>query len=308
MRFLVRSPALRPLEIGDQLARYLVLATQADNEWAVVELPDAATAQALQTAGAILEYRPEATYEPLGYLLVEPFQVENVMGIDFPTIGITPAWQAAVDYGRDVVLGIADTGMPPAAARAAHFPDVELVNVYGGADTHGHSTACISRMVGPRGVLPECRKVLVAQALPNGSGSTTTVTQAIRALREAGADVISLSLGGPDDPVINREVEDAQARGVPCSAAMGNDGWNARAGSPARVARYAWGATTFDGSRPASFTTGGCNLLEEEAAIPGEQVGVAHLDGGYGRANGTSFSCPVGSAIVAALRKKGWVW
>jgi hypothetical protein len=308
VRFLVRAPLLRPLMDGDQSPLGEVAISQDGNEWAVLDIdgtPEEAVAKlaAAQRQGRVAAFQPENTFHALG--TVTPTD-DNWMGRDFPICGVTPEWQAAVDGGAEVVLAIADTGAPPQAARDAHFSDVEIINVYGGQDAHGHSTFCISRMVGPRGVLPRCRKVICAQALPNGQGTTTTVVQAIRAAAAARPHVLSLSLGGPRDPVIDREIQDAQAHGVPCSAAMGNDGWNARAGSPVAVCRYGWGATTFDGTAPAVFSQGGCNLPEETGALPGQDVGGAHLDGGYGRGSGTSFSCPVGSAIVGAARKKGW--
>jgi hypothetical protein len=88
---------------------------------------------------------------------------------------------------------------------------------------------------------------------------------------------------------------------------MGNSGWNLRAtGTPAAVCLFAWGATTFDGRQPASFSSGGSNLPEEDGTGPGENVGLAHLDGGYGTGSGTSFSNPPGAAIVAGCFGVGW--
>lgn len=312
VRFLVQSPRFRMLTDGDQTPLGDIVVSQPNNDWSVIEVDDehdAAVAKLIeaQRAGRIVSFQPENVFKPMGVVFPQrALAEENIMGYDFPTIGLTTEWQNAVDGGVDVTLAIADTGTPPYAAAAAHFPDVAIENVYGGEDTHGHETFCTSRMVGPRGALPRCRRLLSAQALPNGSGTTTTVVQAIRALWQRNPRVISLSLGGSRDAVIDGEINQAQGHGVPCSAAMGNSGWNAIVGSPAAVARYAWGASTFDGGQPAVFTTGGCNWPQEAGAIPGQDVGGAHLDGGYGRGSGTSFSCPVGSAIVGAARSKGW--
>jgi hypothetical protein len=309
-RWLIRAPAIRPLHAGDAAPLGDVIESSAQSDWAVVDVPGtpAEVAEALaaaRRAGRIMDFQPEHTFLPAGVILDGIYPLA-ALGADFPIIGITPAWQDAVQGGRDVVLGIADTGMPDPRAHAAHYADVELVNVYGGADTHGHSTACVSRMVGPRGVLPACSVVKVAQALPNGQGSTTTVVQAIRALHQAGVDAINLSLGGPRDPVIEAEVRAVQAAGTPCVAAAGNDGWQAQPGSPASVAAYVVGATVFNGGQPASFSSGGCQWLLETGALPGEQVAVSNLDSGVQPANGTSFSAPVLTAVVGGLRRMGW--
>lgn len=302
--WLVRHRVFRTASEGDTTPIGPIVITPENSDWAVVDVQDEATLKALIESGDV-EAMPENTFKPLGE--IQPTDT-NIMGNDFPVIGVTPEWQASVDGGKDCVIGICDTGHPTQAAHDAHFPGVDIVPVFGTTDTHGHETFCVSRMVGPRGVLPACSKVISAQALPNGSGSTTTVVQALRACRGATPrpDVISLSLGGPRDPVIDAEVQACTAAGVPCSVAIGNDGPGASIGTPAAVAPYVWGATTFDGQAPASFSTGGCNLPEETAAIPGDNVGGAHLDGGYGIGSGTSFSCPVGSALVAAYVRKGY--
>lgn len=314
-RFMVRSKALRALDVGSTSPLGEVTATQPGNEWAVVEIdgtPEeiAARLQHATDTGEIEEWQPEPVYHPLGTITTAD---ENVMGQDLPLVGVTPAWQTAVHGGADVILGITDTGHPTQAAKDAHFPDVQIIGVYGTEDTHGHETFCTSRMVGPRGVLPHCRTVVSAQVLPGGQGTTTQIVQGLRAVagwrgsQGERVHAINMSLGASyTDPVIDGEVDATEAQGIAVVAAMGNGGWSAPTGSPATAADYCAGATTYDGRAPASFSTGGCNSPRETCAIPGENVGGAHLDGGYGRGSGTSFSAPVLTAIVGAMKAMGW--
>lgn len=329
-KYLVRSSQFRALSDGDSTSLGNIEISQPGNEWSLIEVDDEQKLQDAMSNGDIIEFKPESILtipadeihpkvEPEMWGKGKPGIVrtlENRMGLDFPTWGITPEWQDIIDSRGEIIVGVADTGKPTEAARNAHFPNVEVIHVWGGEDRHGHQTACVSRIVGPRAVLRNARRVVTTQALPGqgGSGTTTDIVNAIRALRNwrgsngERVSVISLSLGMDGrDGVIDREIIDTQNQGVICSSAMGNSGWNIKAtGTPAAVCLFAWGATTFDGRQPASFSTGGCNLPEETAPGPGENVGLAHLDGGYGTGSGTSFSNPVGAAIVAALLKYGW--
>lgn len=328
-RFLVRSPQYRPLMDGDSTPLGDVQVSQDGNEWAVIDVDDEQTLVDAVNDGRVVEYKPESVLHILGTMrpkvpaikrfgdvYFNPSSIANRMGLDFPTWGITPEWQNIVQSGREIIVGVADTGRPSPAAMEAHAPGVEVIHVWGGEDRHGHQTACVLRIVGKKGVLNKARRIVTATALPGagGAGTTTDIVNAIRALRNwRGANgervsVISLSLGmDARDGVIDREIIDTQNQGVICSAAMGNSGWNIRStGTPAAVCLFAWGATTFGGNQPAIFTTGGSNLPEETATGPGEDVGLAHLDGGYGDGDGTSFSNPVGAGTIAGSLAAGW--
>jgi hypothetical protein len=310
-RFLVRSPQVKAMDAGDALHTHAyrgvptsltVTASQPGNEYAIVSIEAdddqhaEAKMQAIKADGVIEHYEQEPEYHPLGFVGAAE---ENTMGQDFPLVGVTPEWQAAVNYGEGLIIGLADTGEPPQAARDAFFSETPWAIALPGADTVGHGTACASRIAGIHGVLPKAGLVF-ACALPGGRGTTTTVVAAVRALADARVSIISMSLGGTTDPVMDGEIIRAEQMGVVCSAAAGNDGWSATPGSPARACQFIWGATTLDGSAPAGFSSGGCNWELETGAIPGDNVGLAHLDGGYGVGSGTSFACPVGSALVAA--------
>lgn len=329
-KYMVRAPQFRPMSDGDSTSLGTIEISQPGNSWALVEITgtDTEVQQKINdaiTQGQIIDFKPESTLYPLGVVypplresrrfgILGARAVENRMGLDFSTIGITPEWQEIVQAASERIVAVCDTGRVPEAARDAHMPHVELIHVYGGNDTHGHSTACVSRIIGTRGVLNQRRRLITAQALPNGSGTTTDIVNAIRAARNwrgpngERVSVISLSLGMDGrDQIIDREIIDTQNQGVVCVAAIGNSGWNlSAAGTPVAVCNIGVGATVFDGTAPANFSSGGCNFVEETGPSPGQDVGLAHLDGGYGLGAGSSFSCPVIAAVTAGMLSLGW--
>jgi hypothetical protein len=245
----------------------------------------------------------EPVYKPTGIIHHRPHGIlplQNIMGKDFPTIGVTPQWQELVKYGENIRIAIADTGTPPHAALDAWFSEVPIVSLDNITDTHGHATACGSRTGGLLGILSRCYLHFVA-AIPGGSGSSATVANAFKTCADRGIKYVNASLGGPPDRVISDMVRYCQSVGTLIICAAGNDGARATIGAPADAARIVVGATTFDGSSSAPFSSGLNMWSIEDCATPGHGVGLAHLDGGWGNGSGTSFSAPVVTAIVAAM-------
>jgi hypothetical protein len=245
----------------------------------------------MQRRGEIDSWREEY-YGYTGLGLVYPTGEEGTIREHFPTVGVPK------DTLMDITLGIADTGTPPIAAQQGPLSEYEIQSLDSAVDEVGHSTAVASCTF--------AKRLLFAQALPAGTGSESTVANAIKALADAGARVINLSLGWPGkspptSEIIGAAVRYAQSKGALCGAAAGNSGWTAGYGSPQAEADFVWGASTLDGKAPASFTSGGSNWEIETAATPGKDVGVAHLDGGYGLADGTSFAAPLGNSLACAM-------
>jgi hypothetical protein len=253
----------------------------------------------MRRRGHIDSWREEFSgWVPLG--TIYPMGDEGTIREHFPTVGIPK------DALLDVCMGIADTGTPPAAAQDGPLSEYTITSLDGATDTVGHATACVSCMF--------ARRIVCAQALPNGSGSESSIARAIRALADyPEVKVINLSLGfpGQNPPrsvIIDGAVAYTQSKGILCGAAAGNSGWNAGVGSPQAVCDFVWGASTLDGSAPATFSSGGSNWDIETGAIPGQGVGVAHLDGGYGLADGTSFSAPLGNSLALAMyERNAWL-
>ena len=304
MHVVITSPAVRPLTTGDNYYQHRIIASAPNSDHAVINIsePDALThLEKMKAAGTILSYRPEFTdYQPMGLVYHGELTEQNVMGQQFEIVGWGPAMQLKADMGRGLRIGRGDTGLTAAAAQDAFQIKTEPASDAEAVDTHGHGTACSSIIGGMYGALPEAM-IVEAAAIPNGQGSESTVANAIQRLVQAKVDMISLSLGGSASQIIDDMVVWAQRSGVPCSVAAGNGGPQDLVGSPARLALFVWGATSFDGRTSAPFSSGGNNWTLEVGALPGVDIGVAHLDGGYGRGSGTSFACPLGSAIAAAL-------
>jgi hypothetical protein len=247
--------------------------------------------QDMARRGEIANWREEITgFVPLG--VVYPYSDEGTIREHFPTVGVPK------DALIDMVIGIADTGTPPMAAQEGPLSEYEISTLDSQVDGVGHATGVASCTF--------ARRLVFAQALPGGSGSESTIASAIRRLADANVEIINLSLGYPGQQpprssLIDAAVVYAQSKGIPCGAAAGNSGWTASYGSPQAVCQFVWGATTLDGKASAPFSSGGSNWEIETGAVPGQGVGVAHLDGGYGVADGTSFSAPLANSMALAL-------
>ena len=164
-----------------------------------------------------------------------------------------------------------------------------------------HGTAVASLLVGHasalHGAAPGARLYAadVFCGKPTG-GSVDEIAQAFAWLVGEHTPVISVSLVGPPDRLLEQVVERVLARGSLVVAAVGNDG-------PAAPALYpaAWpgvvGVTGVD-SR-------GRVLAEAERgpqvkfAAPGADMAAARVGGGYLRVRGTSFAAPIVAGLLA---------
>jgi subtilisin family serine protease len=163
--------------------------------------------------------------------------------------------------------------------------------------------------VGIAGVAPEAR-ILNMRACENGTCRSGPIANSIYYAVDAGADVINLSLGSPDngDFPIEAAIDYARARNVLVVAAAGNDGANMDelpdgqiiipAGLP-HPNILAVGAST-DRDRIAEFSNWGPSL---DLFAPGVNIyttaGVGLPD--YVPVDGTSFSAPIVSGVAALL-------
>ena len=120
---------------------------------------------------------------------------------------------------------------------------------------------------------------------------------------DSGADVINLSLGGPNSDGLEKDaVEYAQRKGALVVAAAGNDGTTTRQFPAALPDVLGVGATTVNGAARASFSSYGPWV---DVAAPGRSIVLASPGGGYERADGTSFAAPLvagQAALLAACR------
>lgn len=179
---------------------------------------------------------------------------------------------------------------------------------FGSEDRVGHGThvagtiAARQNNQGVVGVAPECR-LLVAKVLgDDGSGSGRSVVEGIDWACEAGADVLSMSLGSrSDDRAIHAAIKRAVAAGKFVVCAAGNEGRPDSVNYPAK-----WPQTLSIGAvdrrgHVARFSSRGDQV---DVCAPGEDVLSTYLDGGYAKLSGTSMATPFVSGVVALLVAK----
>ncbi|WP_236554670.1 S8 family serine peptidase [Novosphingobium sp. 9U] len=121
---------------------------------------------------------------------------------------------------------------------------------------------------------------------------------------EQGSRVVSISLVGPNNPLVARAVAAAQRRGVPVVAAVGNDG---PAAPPAYPASYPGviAVTAVDGRGRALIEAGRAAHLDY--AAPGADMLAANAGGTWSRVRGTSYAVPFVAARAAAALGQGAV-
>lgn len=147
-------------------------------------------------------------------------------------------------------------------------------------------------------------KVLPIQALDDtGSGTTLSVSQAIRYAVDHGAKVINLSLGSESsDVVMQEQVQYAISQGVSIVAAAGNDGCDCVLYPARYTGVISVGASTNLNTR-ASFSSYGSAL---SLVAPGVDIcstawSQSNNSSLYACGSGTSFAAPVASSVVSLM-------
>lgn len=228
----------------------------------------------------------------------------------FSTIRLPRAWD--LNAGLMTVIAVVDTGVNP------NHPDLvggvsggwDFVNDDNNAmDDYGHGTqvagAAAARGnngIGLVGAAWQASVLPVKVLDSNGEGSDQDVADGILFAANQGADVINLSLGGPDEsPVLLSAIEYAVSHGSVVVVAAGNEGSNA----PHYPAAY---APLVDGLIAVGATDGWGTLTEFSSwgdwvsvTAPGLKIGVPVSSGGYGWATGTSFAAPLVSGVAALV-------
>ncbi len=248
-----------------------------------------------------------------------------------PASAADPVWNIArVNAplpGSGVTIAVVDTGVDAAhpAFAGRMLPAIDLVGGSGG-DPHGHGTHVAGTAAGAEGggcgvigVAPEARILPVRVLGADGSGSSSTVAEGIRAAADAGAHVINLSLGS--DVVLRavagsglgEAIQYAWDRGSIPVLAAGNDGvvggllGSGYRGIPAVVVtatdnrdRAAYYATSIGSADWGIAAPGGDNSGDADGDIVS-----AFPDNGCALSAGTSMAAPHVSGALALLRARG---
>ena len=220
----------------------------------------------------------------------------------------TEVWDKIKDDIKDIigniVIAVLDTGINP----HQELPDLEfdesMISGQSPRDGNSHGTHCSSTAVGKDVGVATGAKLANVKVLSNGgSGSSSGIARGIKLAADKGADVISLSLGGPSlyQPTIDN-IGYAFSKGCQVVAAAGNsgtrgEGYPAKHESVPSIGNYMQnGAIANSSSRGNIFF-----------ACPGTNIkGASNRDpNGYFWYTGTSMACPFAAGLTA-LRLAYW--
>ncbi len=218
------------------------------------------------------------------------------------TLGV-PAGTDTSDWGHGVTLAILDGGAGPDPTLGSRLRYLDIGLGYAGTGVAGlHGTAVAALAAGSAadapGVAPAANVISIRVIDTDDKSDVFTVTQAIVAAVDAGAQVINLSLGGySTSEALNRAIAYAGDRGVIIVAAAGNDG-AARLTWPAADPRVVSVGATDATGRQAGFSNSGAQL---HLTAPGVAIQTASLNNERTLFSGTSASAPIVAGAIAAL-------
>jgi len=253
---------------------------------------------------------PPVSYPPDLVSDVELFAVPDSLW-HRPKAILDPIWKKVTGAGiRAAILdtGVAKHDLLPEPVEARSFIQGESWT-----DGNGHGTHCAGSTLGREGIgLAPAASLIVGKVLSNrGSGTSEAIAQGVRWAVDAGADVISMSLGSnsPYKPM-QEALQYAWSKGVIVVAAAGNSGFNGQRNTIGYPAKYdeealCIGAYRKDGQR-ASFSSGG---REMDICCPGEDIISCSTTNGLRAMSGTSMATPDAAGlfclIIELMRREG---
>jgi hypothetical protein len=200
--------------------------------------------------------------------------------------------------GGGAAIGIIDGGV--AANPSLRSPVRQRGFVAGAPRPSGHGTAIASLIAGQgpvRGAAPGAR-LLVADIFGSdpAGGNALALARALGWMVAQGVRVVAVSLVGAANPLVQRAIQQARARGTWVVAAVGNDG---RAAPPAFPASYPGviAVTGVDGRGRVLIEAG--RALHLDYAAPGADMGAAGPRGNVIAVRGTSFAVPLVAGRLA---------
>ena len=157
---------------------------------------------------------------------------------------------------------------------------------------HGTAVASLISGKGPiKGAAPGA-PLLAADVYgddPAGGGAFA-IARALGWMASRKVSVVTVSLVGPDNPLLAGAIRLAHDKGVTVVAAVGNDGPAAPPAYPASYAEVV-AVTGIDGRGRLLPEAGRARHVD--FAAPGADMNAARVDGGSGRVRGTSFAAPL---------------
>ncbi|MDR6123453.1 major intracellular serine protease [Bacillus sp. SLBN-46] len=181
----------------------------------------------------------------------------------------------------------------------------EVFRDYNGHGTHVAGTmAATINQKGVVGVAPEANLLIVKVLDRNGSGQYEWIINGIYYAIEQKVDIISMSLGGPEDvPELHEAIQKAVENNILVVCAAGNEG-------DGRDTTDEFG---YPGSYNEVISVGAINLErqisdftnsnnEVDLVAPGENILSTYLKGKYAKLSGTSMATPHVSGALALLK------
>lgn len=176
---------------------------------------------------------------------------------------------------------------------------------YNGHGTHVAGTiAATQNDNGVVGVAPEANLLIIKVLDKNGSGQYEWIINGINYAIEQKADIISMSLGGPEDlPELHEAIQKAVAHNILVICAAGNQGDGVDStdefdypGSYNEVISV--GAIDLE-RRSSNFTN---SNNEVDLVGPGEKIISTYLNGKYATLSGTSMATPHVAGAMALIK------
>ena len=220
-------------------------------------------------------------------------------------LGFLGATGDRTDWGRGSTIAILDSGVSADVTFApgqVRYLDIGLGTTPGTGADDGHGTAVASLAGGfapdAPGIAPSAGILSIRVTGADGMSDIFTVSQAILAAVDGGAQIINISMGGYDtSAVLTRAIDYATAHGAVIVAAAGND----------QAAQLTWPAAD-----PRVISVGAVDALEQQVLFsnsspqlqitaPGYGVQTAWLNGQRVTLDGTSVSAPLVAGAIAAV-------
>ncbi|MBB3955299.1 S8 family serine peptidase [Novosphingobium sediminicola] len=199
----------------------------------------------------------------------------------------------AIPSPRGGTVGLIDGGVRPDARLSAQ------AGFATGAPRPNQHAQSIASLLGGAGVA-HVFAADVYGADPAG-GNALAIAKALGWMAQQRVPVVSISLVGPANPLLERAVAAAQARGMFVVAAVGNDGAASPLSYPASY-RDVVAVTGVDGKGRVLFEAGRASHLDY--AAPGADMTAVGLSGRV-TLRGTSFAAPLVAARLAAYAGPG---
>lgn len=222
------------------------------------------------------------------------------------------AWNYAT--GENILIAILDTGTdldhPDLADKVRTDIDKDYINDDDEADDdEGHGThvsgiaaATTNNGIGIAGLGWETMLLPIKVISADNEGDSVDLAEAIHYATDRGADVINMSLGGPEacPAEVQEAANYAYAKGVVLVAAAGNNGDNTE-DFPANCTHVLGIAATNSTDNRSSYSNYGNHV---SIAAPGSNIYSTQMGGGYGYKSGTSMSTPYAAGLAALLRAR----